>query len=188
MLRRARSSPLRRFEPRPGREHAAQRAVALATRLGVAQQQLEEPDEIVAVPLARRVRLAEAELAAASRAGGTAGRRGCATARPARSRSGAASRPAASPRARRPRGARARARRTATATRSTSGTRAGGAERTVRTVTLMRAPSPCRARTRACDGTGRASARDAAPGGGSAPSPAAASAGTARACARRWRS
>ena len=46
----------------------------LARRLGVPEQQLEERDEVVGVPLPRRVRLAERRACPASRAAGRSAR------------------------------------------------------------------------------------------------------------------
>ena len=51
-------------QPRPRLEQAAPAGVPLGGRCGVAEQELEQPDEVVAVPFARRVRLADPELAA----------------------------------------------------------------------------------------------------------------------------
>ena len=114
-------------QPRPGLEHPPQRAVALRRRLGVAQQQLEQPDEIVAVPLARRVRLAEPELAAGREPAEETGVVDPQLHRQARSRScrrvpsGSVTSSAPPSRCSSSRS------RNATATRSTSGTRARGA-------------------------------------------------------------
>src|SRR5581483_6205883 len=51
-------------EARPQLEQPAHAGVPRARGVGVPEQELEEPDEVVGVPLARRVRLAEADLAA----------------------------------------------------------------------------------------------------------------------------
>ena len=65
MLRRARSEPVAAVQAAGAQlEQPAHAGVALGRRAGVPQQQLEQADEVVRVPLARGVRLAEAELAA----------------------------------------------------------------------------------------------------------------------------
>src|SRR4051812_24955237 len=56
--------PVSTVEPRPRGDDAPYRTMAMLRGLGVAEQELEEPHEVAAVPLARRVGLAEADLTA----------------------------------------------------------------------------------------------------------------------------
>ena len=158
--------PVAAVRPRPCLDHPAHETVPRNCGLGVAQEQREEPHQVVGVPLAGGVRLAEADLAARREAPEE-----CAVVDPERhradlSRTSAVPRREASLRAIRPRGARAHVR--GSPRRSDRPRRRGHAGRRarVRSTVLMRAPTPAPARTAACGGMAPVSAKASGPGGG----------------------
>ena len=60
--------PVAAVRPRPRLDHPTHEPVSRDCSLGVAQKQREEPHQVVGVPIAGRVRLAEADLAARCKA------------------------------------------------------------------------------------------------------------------------